>query len=458
MGTEKRIGTIAVADIPSLRFRWLSFILFFLLFLIVLTGAVSIPFLFESQSILYKFGIDKIMLRTGKILGIVAVVLILIQILFSARLKMLDRIVALDRLYYVHRINAFLIVTLIFLHPILVLLPEGLTNISFDMRSWPEMVGVLLLLLLLSITVTGVWRLKLKIPFERWLFVHRLATFVVIVLVGLHVLYVSDTFKQPIPRLSVLLICGVYCSIFVWIRIKSKLLRVNPWDVSGVTALSKDTFLVELSLANKKEFSYLPGQFVFLSFASPGVPDEEHPFTISSTPTRSDTLSFTIRNCGDWTRTIDKLMVGDSAFVDGPYGKFSFLNERDCEIIMIAGGIGITPMLSMLRYMADTEEARKITLIWTNRTDRHLLYEDELDKLQNSLPGFHLINIFTRESTTGVESRRLNQIQLQTLVKDCDRRAAVFLCGPSPLMRSVLTWLPKIGFSRKNIHWEKFSL
>ena len=428
------------------------------LFLIVLVGAVSIPFVFESQSILYKFGANKIMLRVGKILGITAALLILVQVIFSARLKILDRTVALDRLYSFHRLNAILITALIVLHPVLVLIPEGLTNISFDLRSWPEMVGTLLLFLLLSIAVTGIWRLKFNLSFDRWLFIHRLATSTVVLMLGLHVLYVSDTFKQPIPRFSVLVVCGIYFFVLAWIKIKAKLLRAKPWIVKGVTALNKDTFNVELSPVKEIAFSYFPGQFAFLTFASRGISSEEHPFTISSSPTRPNSLSFTVRSCGDWTRKIEELNVGDTAFVDGPYGKFSFLSDKNCDIVMIAGGIGITPMLSMLRYMADTEETRKITLIWSNRTKQNVICENELNKLKNRLPGFQFSHVFTRESTEGEGGRRLDQAQLQTFSKDCDRRAAVFLCGPLPLMQNVRNWLVKLGFVKKNIHWEKFSL
>jgi predicted ferric reductase len=98
--------TLAEAKIlPSLARLALGFICV-LLVLSLLTGAASIPFLFESQSIRYKLGIDKTLLRTGKVLGMIAATLFLLQLLLSARFKVLDRIFALNRLYIFHRVNA----------------------------------------------------------------------------------------------------------------------------------------------------------------------------------------------------------------------------------------------------------------------------------------------------------------------------------------------------------------
>jgi predicted ferric reductase len=217
---------------------------------------------------------------------------------------------------------------------------------------------------------------------------------------------------------------------------------------------------VELSPPKNKSFSYFPGQFAFLSFVSRELSAEEHPFTISSTPTRPEALSFTIRSCGDWTQKINELKIGDSAFVDGPYGKFSFLDDNDqqTDIIMIAGGIGITPILSMLRYMVDTNETRKITLIWSNRTRQHIICEHELNTIQNRLPNFRIFYIFSRETMAGNNGRRLDRVQLQTFLKDSDRQAAVFLCGPLPFIKNIRNCLVTIGFAKKRIHWENFSL
>jgi predicted ferric reductase len=102
---------------------------------------------------------------------------------------------------------------------------------------------------------------------------------------------------------------------------------------------------------------------------------EPHPFTLSSTPSRPGTLQFNIRASGDWTRTVAHLSEGDQARIQGPFGRFGHLfTTPDRELIMIAGGIGITPMLSMLRFMADHRDPRPVTLIWANRSPERVVY------------------------------------------------------------------------------------
>jgi len=116
-----------------------------------------------------------------------------------------------------------------------------------------------------------------------------------------------------------------------------------------------------------KSISYIPGQFAYVSFSTEKLTNEAHPFTLSSTPSRPGTLQFTIRMSGDWTKKLKTLQPGVSAFVQGPFGRFSHLyTQPNRPLILIAVGIGITPMLSMLRYLADQNDRRDITLLWSN--------------------------------------------------------------------------------------------
>ena len=123
---------------------------------------------------------------------------------------------------------------------------------------------------------------------------------------------------------------------------------------------------------------------------------------------------------------------------------------------MIAGGIGITPMLSMLRYMSDHEDQRRITLLWSNRTREHLFGSDELEAIGQKLTGFKWVPIFTREDSKGDRIRRMNRNSLEMLLSDCGRDAAIFLCGPPGMVSQIRPALKRIGFSRKSIHIETF--
>lgn len=443
----------------SLKKRYALGILCLLAVLLVLAGAVSIPFQYESQSILYKLGRDKIFLRSGKILGLLAATLLLFQLVLAGRVRGLDRIFGLNRLYRIHRMNAVILTLLALFHPLLVFAPEDITSIPVELKYWPEVLGVLLLGVIVLMAASGLWRLFLGFSFHRWWLAHRAAAFAAVAMLTLHVLNVSDTFESGRPRQIVLLAVAAYALMFVRVKMKPLILKKNAWEVSGVTKAGKDTWSVVLSPRSGQTFSYLPGQFAFLTFQSSGVPAEEHPFTISSAPTRPGHLEFTIRCSGDWTALAGRLRPGDTALVDGPYGQFSHLFVRDrTDVVMIAGGVGITPMLSMIRYMADRKDERHIRLVWSNRTEDDILYADELKDLESRLPGLEVTHILTRLSGRSSGGGRLNRDILKELLSEYRGTPTAFVCGPPLMMKQVRQWLLEIGFEPESIRTEEFRL
>ena len=123
---------------------------------------------------------------------------------------------------------------------------------------------------------------------------------------------------------------------------------------------------------------------------------------------------------------------------------------------MIAGGIGITPMLSMLRFMADHSDPRPITLIWSNRSKANVVFVDEMDALAAKLTGLHRIPIFTRNTENGDRSGRLDLTSLETILNGCSRGSAIFVCGPPQMMKKVKTDLKTLGFPARAIYTEVF--
>ena len=134
-----------------------------------IAGAWTIPFFFESPSIFYKFGIEKTFLRTGKVLGVSAAVLVFFQVLLVSRLKFLDRIFSLNRMVTFHRINGIAIFFLALLHPILIIAAENFTIFPFEKRYWPEFLSIGVLIFILVIVTTANWRLVFNIAYDKWL-------------------------------------------------------------------------------------------------------------------------------------------------------------------------------------------------------------------------------------------------------------------------------------------------
>ncbi len=426
--------------------------------LTLLAAALAIPFYFESPSMWYKFGVAKTSLRIGKVLGLVAGLLILLQIPLAGRLKLLDRIFSLPLLMRQHRWHAWVIALIALVHPLFILLPEGKLTVALEMRYWPEWIGVGLLAVVLAQLISSCWRKHL--PFHIWLPVHRGVGLLIAVLLVIHVRYVSETFIDAgPPRLG--LLAAAAATALVWLWARTGWLRAGGirYRVAAVAPVGVDCIRVELASLNKNHLAYIPGQFVFVAFRSAQISREPHAFTLSSTPSRPETLQLTIRTCGDWTATLARLSVGDQAMIQGPYGRFShLLAPPRRELILIAGGIGITPMLSMLRFMSDRDDDRPVTLVWSNRSRADMVYADELDDLETKLTGLHLVPIFTRSVGSVAYPGRLNRASLGLILDHCGRNAAIFVCGPPSMMRQVKRALIGLGFSSRCIFTEAFGL
>jgi predicted ferric reductase len=439
-------------------FRIAAAILLAVLLLLVIT--VAIPFYFESPSIQYKFGIEKASLRIGKVLGLGAGLLILLQFPLAGRLKLLDRIFSLPLLMRQHRRHAWIIVSAVLVHPLCILLPEGKLTVPLEMRYWPEWIGVGLLVAVLAQFASSWWRKRSLLAFHIWLPVHRTVSFLIAVLLIIHVRYVSETFSNTgPPRLGLLTMAAV--TVLIWLWVRTGWLRASryPYRVATVAPAGADCTRVELTPLGKNRIAYLPGQFVFVAFRSAQVSREPHAFTLSSTPSRPETLQLTIRACGDWTGTLARLTIGDQAVIRGPFGRFSHLfTPPRRELILIAGGIGITPMLSMLRFMSDRGDDRTITLVWSNRHRDDMVYADELDDLECKLTGLRRVPIFMRTAGSVEHPGRLNRVSLDRILGQCGPNAAIFLCGPPLMMRQVKSALIGLGFSSRFIFTEAFDL
>jgi predicted ferric reductase len=351
------------------------------------------------------------------------------------------------------------ITVLALFHAILILISQGFETLRPDIKQWPEYLGLLIILSLIGLVIMSLWRRSFGIPFPLWWLFHRIGTPAAAVALLVHVLFVSDTFEKGLPRTLVFLAFTLWAILYMWTKLKKLFRHRHPYTVKDVTPVAKDAICVRLSAGHSLNFRYAPGQFAFVSFKSNQVTREEHPFTISSSPTRPSDLQFTIRASGDWTRTAHGLQPGDQAYVDGPYGFFGHRSGKASkETIMLAGGIGVTPMLSMLRYKADLQDERPITLIWSNQTREHIAYPGEFADLEKRLIGLRVVHVLTRDPGYDGERGRLNQSKLDRLLTRSSRKSTVYICGPPLMMKEVHHALLSIGFSRGSMRMERFSL
>jgi predicted ferric reductase len=397
----------------------------------------------------------------GRVLGLLAATLVFMQFGLSSKPKTLDRIFGLHRVLYFHRFLGLSLVILASFHPLFMFASPSEEIGPLRLAIWPRLLGVLLLIGLWTGVCAAIWRKFLSLPYQGWYLMHRVGMFGAVVILILHMWNVTRDFHHGWPFYCLGGAILLYGALFFWtVALKPMLLGRRPFTVKKVEPAGKDAHAVELLPPGGEMFPYAPGQFAFVTFLSGALPVERHHWTLSSTPTRPEACTMTIKCSGDFTSLLGRLKAGDKAVVDGPYGLFSMQAHNlrpDDELVMIAGGIGITPMLSMLRYMADTGDGRKVSLVWSNRTEADILCRDEIEGMKGKLHNFSVHHVLTRQKDSEGRTGRLTQKTLVDLLSSCNREASVFVCGPPPMMDAARRYLERLGFKRSRIYMEKFS-
>lgn len=210
------------------------------------------------------------------------------------------------------------------------------------------------------------------------------------------------------------------------------------------------------------QFTYDPGQFLTLDLPVPGG-NLQRTYTISSPPTRPERISVTVKAQAGSIGTrwmLDHLRPGQKLRVWGPSGRFSFAHHRAPKYLLISGGSGITPMLSMTASAFDRAAPCDISFVHAARRPEDIIFHDGLHHWATRMAGLKLHLVVedaqgARPPWSGYEGR-INAEMLALMVPDLITRE-VFCCGPEPFMRAVRTILAALGHDPARYHEESFA-
>jgi ferredoxin-NADP reductase len=227
-----------------------------------------------------------------------------------------------------------------------------------------------------------------------------------------------------------------------------------------VTREAPRVWTVTLQPPPGRPLHYAPGQFQFLRPHGSAAPDEEHPFSIASSPSPEGFLGLTIKECGDFTATVGKLRPGDLVTVHGPFGRFSHVFHPGAEeLVFVAGGVGITPLMSMLRYMRDRRERRRVLLVYANRGAADIVFRSELESIQSGgFPSLKTLHVLS-QPPAGWDgpTARLDAESLRSLCGGFAGKT-FFLCCPPAMASRLIRTLKRAGVGPGRIHADYFGL
>ncbi len=400
--------------------------------------------------------------QLGKSVALVAITILAMQAVLAGRLKSVCKHYGLDMVLRFHRSMAILSLVLVIAHPILLAASSGTWNLitSLDL-PWYIWFGKIALLLLVIQGVTSIWQKQL-LDFQTWRRIHNVAP-AILVLAFVHS-WIAGGDLQALPmKVLWVALLGVAVAAYAAHKVIWPLMRKSQlWSVGSVTQETHDVWTLEFEPPEDEEpMDYAPGQFHFVTLYRGGdrYDGEEHHFTISSSPTSGPTHTSTIKNVGDFTSTIGETEAGDGAMIQGPYGRFSYaVNAPDDRYLMIAGGIGITPIMSMLRHMRDTEADVDVTLIYGNRTREDIVFREELDDIAaGEAPNLTVIHVMSREDWDGPTGHVDRDLIAEHVEEDLSDYS-VYVCGPGPMMDEVIPAVLDLGAPEERLYSERFWL
>ena len=392
--------------------------------------------------------------------AVVGFTILALQFVITGRLRWIEAPFGLDALLILHRVMALVATAALMVHPVLVASGEGWPLLTGVRVHWYVWVGRVALVLLLVQVLASLSRRVVRLPYERWRRMHNIFAPMILALGFVHSLAAGDDVHDGGLAIWAGLVAVAFGCWLYGLVLRPRLLLRHPFQVMAVQSEAPHVWTLTLKAHEKRPFQFAPGQFQFLRLHGSEVPAEEHPFSIASSPTRSGWISLTIKESGDFTAGIGRVRPGDRATVHGPFGRFSHtLHPSESALVFVAAGVGITPLMSMLRYMRDRRESRSVLLVYASRSPADVIFGDELKAIEaGGFPRLNVIHVFSSAPASWIgETGRLDADRLARLCGGVDGQA-FYLCCPPPMTTSLIRGLRRKGVSPRRIHTDHFAL
>lgn len=394
-------------------------------------------------------------------LGFVGLTQMAVQFLLIARYRRVTAPYGIDIILQYHRQIAMMAFVLILAHPaiLMILNPALLSLLNPFGGTWASRFGLASIVALALLIVSSVFRQRLGLDYERWRGMHAVLGIAALVFAHAHVSlageYLNTVWKQALWK-----VFGVaMVSSVVYLRlIKPARQRRKRYRVAEVREERGDTLTLALEPVGHSGLRFAPGQFAWLKLGATPYTIEEHPFSFSSSAEAEGRLEFGIKALGDFTRDLRRVPEGTEAYLDGPHGAFSTDRVPAAGYVLIAGGIGVTPMLSILRTMADREDVRPVLLVYADKTWEGMAYREEIDALAASI-NLTVVHVLEEphDGWRGEEGFVTPELLARVLPNERITRE-FFVCGPPIMMDVVQEALLELDVPLERIHNERFDL
>jgi predicted ferric reductase len=393
-------------------------------------------------------------------LGYAGLAMMGLQFGLTARFRYVTAPWGEDVIYHFHRRLSLVAIGLIIAHPLILFAvrPELVALLNSIQAPWRARFAALSTYSLIALVVMALWRVQLNIRYETWHLAHIALALVAVGAGLLHMIgwgfYLTDPWKRGLW----IGLTMFWIGLLIYVRIVKPLFILRrPYLVSEVREERGDTWTLAMQPEGHPGFGFRPGQFGWLTLTGSPFKITGHPFSFSSSAATTDgRVEMSIRKLGDLTARIDKTPVGSRVYLDGPYGAFTIGNPADMHVL-IAGGVGNTPMMSMMRTLADRGDKRPVVLIYGSKNCESITFREQLEALRERL-NLTIVHVLSDPPAgwTGEQGRIDAEIFKRHLPPPFGDHE-YFICGPNVMMDAIEKALGELGAPMSKYHSERYS-
>ncbi|MDO8863943.1 ferredoxin reductase family protein [Haliea sp. E1-2-M8] len=400
-----------------------------------------------------------------QLLSIVGLSMMLFQFFLTARVDAVARHAGVDNTMRLHTRMGEFLGYLILLHPFLIVAPRFFVAPSFalsdtwDLFTRPETsTGMYAWCLMLVWVLMAVFKERTGLSYESWRYTHSAGFVAIIILATHHAVTVGrhgrynawfDTLWIALCVLAVGMVLYVYF-------VRPRKVARQPFRVVDCAKGSESDWYLTIEKEGNFPFDFDAGQFTWISTSPSVFARNEHPFSIATTRKSLPKVSYVIRELGDYTRQLGKLVPGQRVWVDGPHGVFT-QNARNARgVVLIAGGAGIGPIMGILRELCDQKDERPIRLIYGNRTIEQMSFLTEIESIQSQLDMESILVLEKPPEEFSGHTGYINRDVLEKIASHPDAGTWDFyICGPPIMVKAVESALLSLSVPRDRILYEQ---
>lgn len=382
-----------------------------------------------------------------------------LQFGLTARFRFVTQPWGEDVIYFFHRQLTWVALAFVLAHPAILIWvrPTRIVALNVLTASSRMKHANFSIYALVALTALSYGRRRIRLSYEAWHATHILLALAAISFGLLHAIAFGVYLRSPLKSGLWIALGVLWIGLLLYTRlVRPFFLLRRPYRIETVRPERGDSVTLTLHADGHDGLRFAPGQFAWLSTLTP-FQITAHPFSLASSAARRDRrVELTIRNLGDFTAKIGALDVGRRVWLDGPYGAFT-MDEAEDPPVLVAAGIGVTPMMSMLRTMAERGDRRPVTLLYANRSWEDVIFREELGNLSARL-NLKLLHVLEQPPPdwTG-EQGRISVGTFRRCIPAPFDRHEYFICGPGPMMDAAKSALAELGVPISRYHSERYS-